>query len=198
MPNGDGGVPTDLGLGTTERDLGKEFSQASEIGRLVLDVTSERTERPEFEVRRYSMPMLDLLGYPPSAIEAIVSKKEQITDDDIASARRASVVLAVESAVQIVGAKQTPGQITEEPRSLENVLNMINRGAGLIIQIESSDQPTIVKAGRTALEKRKGVTGLEGADSWDDQRVVSWTKEMFSKAGNRLKRSISLLEDYQR
>ena len=198
MSNGDAGIPTEAGQPSTERDLGKELTQASEVGKIVLGVTKERTEKPQYRVRKYTMPMLDPRGFSPEAVSTISSKKESVTEDDIKAAREASVGLAVESAVQIVGARPFTGQIMEDSDSLEQMARMVNRGAGLVIQTEASDPQTAVKAGRAALESRKGAKGLEEADKWDDQKVLTWTKDMLKRAGGRLTNSINAISAYHR
>lgn len=198
MSNGDAGVPSEVGQTTVERDLGKELAKAAEVGRIVLGVTKERTENPQFRVRKYTFPMLDQRSFSPETVGAIVTKKETVTDDGIKAAKEASVTLAVESAVQIVRAKPTTNQVVEDSDSLEQMARMLNRGAGLVIQMETEDPQAVVKAGRAALESRKRENGLEEADNWDDQKVIAWTKDVFRKAGSRLKNSIEAIEAYHR
>lgn len=196
MSSGDAGIPIEGGQTPIERDLSKELAQASEVGRMVLGVTRERNEDPRFRVRKYAMPMLDPRGFSQEAIRAITSKKEQITDDEIRAAREASVALAVESTAQIVEARPTSNQVSEDSDSLREMARMVNRGAGLVIQTEVSDMEAVVKAGRVAIEKRKGAKGLEEADTWDDQKVLAWEKEMFGKAGSRLGNMIRAIDAY--
>lgn len=198
MSNGDAGVPTEVGQISVERDLGKELVQASEVGRIVLGVTRERTENPQFRVRKYTMPMLDPRGFPQEAVRTIVTKGDQVTEGDVKATLEASVALAVESAVQIAGARPTSSQVIEDSDSLKQMTRMVNRGAGLVIQQEATDLQVVVKAGRAALERRKGTKGLEEVDKWDDQKVLAWTKDMFKRAGSRLKNSIDAIDAYHR
>jgi len=198
MSDGDAGIPSETGQTPVERNLSKEFIDASEVGRLVMNVVKERTEVPQFSVRRYTMPLLNQDGYSQETKRTVTTKLEQITDDDIKAAREASVILSVEFAAQIVGARPISNQVIEDSKSLEQIVKVVNRSAGFIIQAEASDPQIIIKAGRLALERRKGAVGLEEADKWDDQRVLSWTKESSNRARIRLKKILDAVDAYHR
>lgn len=195
MTNGDAGTPTEIGQAPAERDLGKELSEASEIGRIVLGVARERTVSPQYQVRKYTMPMLDHARFPNEAVGQVTQAKKEPTEEDIQAAKEASVALTVEAALQILEARPTK-QIIEDANSLEQMGQMVGRGAGLIIQVEATDPEIVVRAGREAIERRKGAKGLEDSESWDDQKVLGWTKSMLNRAGGLLTQKINALRAY--
>lgn len=189
MTNGDTGVSTEVGQVPTERDLGKELATASEVGKIVLAIARERGENPKFSVRRYTMPMLDQGRFPREEVRMVLANRDPVTGDDIKAMREASVVLAVEAAAQIVEAIP-PKTVSEDSASLEQMLRMVRRGSGLAIQTETSDPQMVIKAGKGAMERRKVANGL------NDQDVLAWTKETFTKAQGRLSRMIRAIDAY--
>ena len=195
MSNGDAGVPLETEEAPVGKDLGKEFDNASGIGRLVVSVVKERTENPKFSVRRYSFPMLDSGKFPQDAISAIAQKSDP-SEVDVKAAMEGSLRLAIESAAQIVYARPVGSKVAEDPESLENMGRVIRRSAGFLIQTEAADSQLVIRAGREVLTRREGARGLEDMKGWDDSKVLDWSKGVFRAAGTRLQRSIAATESY--
>jgi hypothetical protein len=181
-----------------ERNLNQELAQASEIGRIVLTVARERTVAPQFRVKRYSMPLLEPEEFPFGAVGVLTEKRDLITEADVKAAKEASMVLAIEAAAQIIEAKPTSGWVIDDPNSLQQMGRMISRARGLALQLETIEPSAIIKGGKLAIEKRKGVRGLEEAENWNDQQVLAWTKEIFNNASSRLAKKIETVNSASR
>lgn len=138
MSNGDAGIMTEGEINSAEKDLGKEFSQAAEIGRFVLKVAEERTKKPFSRgIKRYSFPMLNPEKFSQEDIAALTPPGEQINQEAIEAARKASALLAMESAAQIVEAKPPRprgGLTAENSDSLIQMEKMVGRANGFMIQ----------------------------------------------------------------
>ena len=113
---------------SAERNLSKEFNQASEIGRSVLNVARERSESPRYQRGRYTFPMLDMRKFPRESVVVVNRHEGPISEEDLKEARVASAKLVVEAAVQIVGAKPISRQIADNTKSLGEMERVINRG----------------------------------------------------------------------
>lgn len=186
-------VPTEVSQ-NVERDLKKELSEAKDPGKLVLRVADERAIRPKFGVRRYSMPMLNSSLFPRDLVKTIVSEKPDLSEDDIKEAREASAALMIEAAVQIIEAKPIGSQVIEDPNSIDQMRKMVNRGGGMMIQLEASEPETVVRIARGALERRNA----QNSKSWDERKVLDWTKGVFTKADNRLGEINNAISRYSR
>ena len=184
-------IPNEVKADESGNNKGKEFDTAAQIGRMALKVVRERTEN------RYSMPYLDPQRFPREAIEAIRTKSGDapITDEDVTSARRGAVALAIEAAAQIIEAQAPRGLgVNEELSSLEQVFTLVQRGNGLLIQVEAQDPQAIIQSSREALARRQKVSPDQVKKT--DDELKRWAEDNFQRAGQRIRRSVQAVQAY--
>ena len=173
-------------------DRSKEFDTAVQIGRMVLKVARERTDN------RYSMPYLDSQQFPQDAINAINTKPDgTVTEENVATAKQATVSLAIEAAAQIAEAQAPRGAgVREEISSLEGVLTLVKRGHGLLIQTEAQNPQFVLQGSREAIARRQKVQPDQVKLS--DDELKKWAEENFQRSGHRLTKSVQAVNDYLR
>lgn len=147
-------VSDEAKIGEGGKDYGREFGDAAQMGKMILEIARERVDN------RYSMPYLNPQRFSPQDIEAVRAKPidSPLTEEDLARAKKGAVSLAIEATTQITEA-QAPrnARVKEELGSLEKVLTLVKRGHGFVIQVEAQNSQVVIQSSREAIARRQGV-----------------------------------------
>ena len=105
------------------------------------------------------------------------------------------VALAIEAAAQIIEAQAPRGLgVNEELSSLEQVFTLVQRGNGLLIQVEAQDPQAIIQSSREALARRQKVSPDQVKKT--DDELKRWAEDNFQRAGQRIRRSVQAVQAY--
>ncbi|KKR73185.1 MAG: hypothetical protein UU16_C0028G0007 [Candidatus Woesebacteria bacterium GW2011_GWA2_40_7] len=166
-----------------------EFASARGIGADILNTARARSEfrvvqdRPNIlflEPEKFFREYVDALNY-----------KGKIGPESIEEARKASLGLSVEAALQIIEAKSYKKQFVEDTESLADINRMLGRSVKFVENI-SLNEPDLLIAVVGEISKRRGSEIFAG------ETAIAWANENLVKAKQRIDKKIEAIEAIDR
>lgn len=166
-----------------------QFASAGEIGK---DVLKTAKTRSEFTIQgeRPSIPYLEPEKFSAVFVEGLVTKGG-ISPESIEGAKRSSLGLSIEAALQVVEAKPTKSQLVEDTNSLSEISSMLGRCGEFVSNEIQNNSKTVLSVAREIAEKHSAGIVEDGA-------IGRWADENLVKAKERIDKKISMIEEYNR
>jgi len=170
--------------------LRQDFNEAARIGQGLLGANRER------ETEGYSFSFNTEM-FPVDYLAAVTSRKntEQITEEHVRAARRASFGLTLEAARQIKeGGVNRTGRINDELENLEAIYGYLAQGADLSEELTAKDNEGFLSVSKTLVARQLGVK-LEEV-KMDSTQLQAWVKENYQAARGQIEGKIEALRSY--
>lgn len=159
----------------SQQELRQRFEEARMVGSDLIQITMRREHEGW-------TPFTCSSEFQPH-LSAVSAKKPEdtITESDITAARRSSLAVAVEAAVQVTerkGLVQEDGSIRDSAKRMHELWKGLKSAEAFIIGSLPAEQRTVVSFGRDSLRKRPELfVGYNiTMEQFSDQQVLVWVR----------------------
>lgn len=165
-----------------------QFAGAKEVG---IDVLKTAKARGGFTVHgeRPSILYLEPDKFSSDFIQGLESKGK-ISVKSIEDAKKCSVGLSIEAALQVIDARPYKDRLVEDTDSLADISRMLGR-CGTFVSNEAQNNIKVVDSVAGKIAEKHGVR-------IESEAIRNWANESLLKAKQRIDKKIAMIEEYNR